>query len=317
MIIRQQYPFSEQFLALWSRIATVRVESFPFSSPLWHELWIKNFLRAPVEPYILSFEEKAIAPFVKNGTSVFFSGGEDISDYMDIVCPDDLIYIVWDEILQFLKKDAIQELTLSNISEYSKAFEYFANLQKSSPETINIQKNDTTPILTLPTTWGEYLNTLDRKNRHELRRKIKRFEETWSSTGISIQTTEDISILLELMKKDSKKQEFLTDSMVSFFQSFNTSFPLEFELLLLSISKIPAAIIAGFNYSCTYLLYNSGFDEAQFSGAGFYLKAKSIERAIEKNIKSYNFLQGNERYKYELGGKDLSVNTITVKISPH
>lgn len=317
MIITQPYPFSEQFFSLWSRIATDHDKYLPFTSPRWHELWIKIFLHAPIEPYILSLEEKAIAPFVKNETSVFFSGGQDISDYMDIVCPDDLVHSVWEEILHFLKKDAIQELTLSNISEHSKTFEYFTNLQKLSSETIRIQKEDTTPVLALPATWNEYLSTLDRKNRHELRRKIKRFEETWNSNGISIQTTEDISILLDLMKKDPNKNAFLTDSVESFFNSLSSAFHAQFEVTTLFISDTPAASIAGFISENSYLLYNSGFDEAQYSGAGFYLKVKSIERAIEKNVKSYNFLQGNERYKYELGGKDLEIYTITVKISTH
>lgn len=317
MITKIPFPFSDKTLALWNLILKNRHEIFPFQTPAWHSLWLKTFLHYPLETYFLSADDKAIAPFIRNENTVSFSGGAEISDYMDIICPDDLIPDVWQEILHFLKKDAIQELTLSNISEHSKTFEYFTNLQKLSSETIRIQKEDTTPVLALPATWNEYLSTLDRKNRHELRRKIKRFEETWNPHGISIQTTEDISILLELMKKDTKKREFLTDPMVSFFQSLNKSFPSEFELLLLSVSDIPVAIIAGFNYSHSYLLYNSGFNEAQFSGAGFYLKAKSIERAIEKNFTSYNFLQGNERYKYELGGKDLEIYTITVKISIH
>jgi CelD/BcsL family acetyltransferase involved in cellulose biosynthesis len=143
---------------------------------------------------------------------------------------------------------------------------------------------------------------------------MKRFEETWQKKDISIQTTDDISILFECMKKDEKKREFLTKSMISFFQSLMHAFPSAFELLLLSVSGNPAAIIAGFSHQHTYLLYNSGFDEAQFSGAGLYLKAKSIERAIKKNMKTYNFLQGNERYKYELGGRDFAIYTITVNI---
>lgn len=52
------------------------------------------------------------------------------------------------------------------------------------------------------------------------------------------------------------------------------------------------------------MTYNSGYSE---SLAGFYLKARHMLQAAERGIKKYNFLQGNERYKYELGGKDFLV----------
>ena len=314
MVTKLNVPFSDIITIHWNNLIQDRTDLFPFESPLWHSLWLKNFLHTPFEPYILSIEEKAIAPFIRNGNTVSFSGGKEISDYMDIICPESEICDVWPKILTFLKKDSIQTLTLSNIRENSKTYEYFISLQSSSPYKVTLEKEDTTPILSLPNTWDEYLTGLDRKSRHELKRKIKRFEETWGTEKISIQTTENITILLELMKKDSKKREFLTESMATFFHSLTISFPSEFELLLLSVSDIPAAVIAGFSYLDTYLLYNSGFDEAVFSGAGLYLKAKSINRAIEKKMKTYNFLQGNERYKYELGGKDFSVYTITVNI---
>jgi len=39
-------------------------------------------------------------------------------------------------------------------------------------------------------------------------------------------------------------------------------------------------------------------------------KAMAIKRTIEKGLKQYNFLQGNEAYKYHLGGCDFFVYTI-------
>jgi hypothetical protein len=146
---------------------------------------------------------------------------------------------------------------------------------------------------------------------------MKRFEEAHGINSISIRTSNEVSQLLFLMKKDSNKNAFLTDAMESFFNSLSSAFHSQFEVATLFISDTPASSIAGFISQSSYLLYNSGFDEEQFSGAGFYLKCKSIWRAIEKNIKTYNFLQGNERYKYELGGKDLAIFKITVNISKY
>ena len=317
MITKLTYPFSEKTLALWDVLLKERSELFPFESPVWHTLWLDAFLHDPLEPYFLSIDDKAIAPFVKDGQTVLFSGGVDISDYMDIIYSEEEIHDVWPKILTYLKNDSIQTLTLTNIAEYSKTYEYFTSLQSSSPDSITIQKIDTTPILSLPNSWIEYLLALDRKSRHELRRKMKRFEETYGNS-LSIRFSDEVSQLLFLMKKDSNKNAFLTNSMESFFKSLPSSFQFQFEVTTLFVKNIPAASIAGFNVSdASYLLYNSGFDEEQFSGAGFYLKSKSIARAIEKKLKTYNFLQGNERYKYELGGKDIAVYTITVDTSKY
>ena len=55
-------------------------------------------------------------------------------------------------------------------------------------------------------------------------------------------------------------------------------------------------------------LYNSGFDpEFSFYSTGVVLKALSIKKAVEDGKKKYDFLRGGERYKYELGAKDLQL----------
>ena len=83
-------------------------------------------------------------------------------------------------------------------------------------------------------------------------------------------------------------------------------------MLQANLSIVDGTLVASvifFMVDRTLLLYNSGFD-ATYQGAGFYLKAKMILWAIENNYTEYNFLQGQERYKYELGGKDVAVYRI-------
>lgn len=82
----------------------------------------------------------------------------------------------------------------------------------------------------------------------------------------------------------------------------------------LLVEKAPAAAMLTFSVGDTLMGYNSGFDEPKFSGSGFYLKAKMLARAEGQGFKKFNFLQGNERYKYELGGKDFYVYRIDVTL---
>ena len=115
------------------------------------------------------------------------------------------------------------------------------------------------------------------------------------------------------MKQDDAKAEFLTPTMEKFFESLAQEFKDELELLFLCTDNQAVAAILSFSTNNQRLLYNSGFSKEQYSGAGFYLKASAIKLAIEQKVETYNFLQGNERYKYELGGQDHQVYSIEYK----
>ena len=74
--------------------------------------------------------------------------------------------------------------------------------------------------------------------------------------------------------------------------------------MLLKIEGKIATGIMSFESQDEYWLYNSGYDpEFSYYSVGLLLKAHSIKKAIEAGKKKYDFLRGNERYKYELGGK--------------
>lgn len=165
-----------------------------------------------------------------------------------------------------------------------------------------MKEEDTTPITSLPP-------VLDKKNRHEMERKIRKFER--EHANIKISEGNDIRVLFSLMKLDERKKIFLTPDMEEFFRRIAQKFG---KLTVLTVQDKPAACMLTFAAGDTLMGYNSGFDEANYSGSGFYLKAKMLDRALDAGYKKFNFLQGNERYKYELGGKDFFVYKIDIKI---
>ena len=60
-------------------------------------------------------------------------------------------------------------------------------------------------------------------------------------------------------------------------------------------------------------MYNSGFDPAFADlSVGLLLKATTIRDAIERGLDSFEFLRGDEQYKYHLGGVDQAVYRMTV-----
>ena len=217
----------------------------------------------------------------KQGNELILAGGYEVADYLDINGS-------WDEIR---KKFQGYHLTLRNVPEDSPTVKYF-----------HMEKEDTTPMMTLPP-------VLEKKARHEMERKIRKFEREQTDIKIydSTDPVADTELFLFLMKLDERKKRFLTLDMEDFFKKIISAFQENIVLTILTVGDMPAAAMLAFKYGDTIMGYNSGFNEERFSGAGFYLKTMHIKRAIESRMKTYNFLQGNERYKYELGGKDFWV----------
>ena len=61
-----------------------------------------------------------------------------------------------------------------------------------------------------------------------------------------------------------------------------------------------------FDYNNDIYLYNSAYDPAYSSlSVSLLLKVFNIRDAINNGKKRFDFLSGNEPYKYDLGGQDV------------
>ena len=58
-----------------------------------------------------------------------------------------------------------------------------------------------------------------------------------------------------------------------------------------------------FDFANTFFLYNSGFNPDLYSqlGTGNVLTAYTIQQAIEQKKQTYDFLSGDEEYKFRFG----------------
>lgn len=294
--------------SLWNKLyghSTLRV---PFYTFRWHQLWWDIFGES-YQPLILLVDDFVIAPLAKKDNLVIFSGGVEISDYMDLVGPEEKKSKAWEEILKYLKENGISEIKLKNISQDSSTLEFFKRQ-------VNPEQEDTTPKFKLPKSWDEYLFSLNHKHRHELRRKLRKFER--EQPGFEIIEGKNIPGIIEevfrLMKLDERKSHFLTPEMQKFFSNLIKNFKDLISIKFLKRGDEIASFIIYFIEDGNFLLYNSGINEVDFPGAGFYLKAKNIQTAIEEGGKEYNFLQGSERYKYELGGQDFFVYNVSIQL---
>jgi len=77
-------------------------------------------------------------------------------------------------------------------------------------------------------------------------------------------------------------------------------------MCILEIDRTPAAMVMCFDYDNCVYLYNSGYNpEYRSLSAGLLSKALCIKESIQNGRERFDFLKGDETYKYRLGGTEV------------
>ena len=176
---------------------------------------------------------------------------------------------------------------------------------------------DVCPVIELPNDFETYLQErLSKKQRHEVRRKMRRIQEetqvNWYVVdgAQAIEAEMEAFIQLHRLSTD-EKHSFMTPEMQAFFREITRAMHDAGWLYLafIEINGAKAAAMLAFNYKGRLLVYNSGYDPATYAelSPGIVLTSLIIEDAIKRGIGIFDFLQGNEVYKYRFGAIDTFV----------
>jgi CelD/BcsL family acetyltransferase involved in cellulose biosynthesis len=153
---------------------------------------------------------------------------------------------------------------------------------------------------------------LSKKQRHEIRRKLRRAQEDvewhWRTSQTPEDLNRDIEVFFQLHEASAHdKAEFMTDQMQAFFRSIARVLLAE-GLLRLSVfhrDGLDVATNLSFSYRGRYLLYNSGYEpEQREHSPGITAVALSMQDAIAEKAVAFDFLSGDEPYKYQLGASN-------------
>jgi CelD/BcsL family acetyltransferase involved in cellulose biosynthesis len=177
-------------------------------------------------------------------------------------------------------------------------------------------------VLDLPASWDDFLNQLTGKERHEIRRKLRRLNEAgrvnFRVVESQAEVGEQIDLFLTLFKLNrSDKSDFMTDQRASFFRSLAGAMAEAgiLKLFFLDLDDIPAAAVMCFDYNSTVYLYNNGYDNQYRSlSVGLLSKIFTIQDSIRRGKNTYDFLKGTEAYKHRLGGKPVQLYRCQVKL---
>jgi CelD/BcsL family acetyltransferase involved in cellulose biosynthesis len=262
-----------------------------------------------------------IAPFFiaehEEENRLLLLGSFEISDYLDIICRADDLERFTAELLRYIQQSFIEpgritSLDLYNVIEDSPTLRALENAAKALDIDYKDSKLQHSPYIPLPEDWDSYLQTLDKKQRHEIRRKMRRAGEGQEELEVYItreagKLEDDIDDFLDLMVQDEAKAEFLSPLMR---QQMKATMRCAFEqdclqLAFLVIGGQKAAAYVSFDFLDRIWVYNSGLDRRYGAySPGWVLLAHLLQMAIEQGKHEFDFMRGDETYKYKYGAVD-------------
>ena len=295
-----------------------------FITPWWQQLWWRRYGDADANLEILSIRDAnallGIAPLMTRGDTLSFLGDTDLFDYHDFLvrdgCQDDFYATLW----QHIEAMDWKTMELKSLRESSETLSRFPQLAEANGWTATVTEEDVSPYTHLQPSWDEYVSGLRKKDRHELRRKLRRLNNGNEATQYAFNAPDDIADAMpdffKLMRASRPdKDDFLTSDRERFFTDLAQELASrdQFKLFFLELNHVRVASCICFDYNGSYLLYNSGYDpEYSALSVGLLNKALCIQDAIETGKKSFDFLRGNERYKYNLGGTNQTIHELVI-----
>jgi CelD/BcsL family acetyltransferase involved in cellulose biosynthesis len=253
-------------------------------------------------------------------------GSVDASDYLDLVAVRGREREVFDALLDALAQSTEWDaLDLYNVPAASATRSILPELVAARDWQFSAAPQVVCPIIALPGTFEDYVQSLDKKERHELRRKLRRSDGVEGLTWYAI-TSDDRSHDLDaaaeafidlMMKSRADKSDFMTDRMRRFFHRMihATHAGGFLHLAFLEVGGMKAATYLSFDYKRKRLVFNSGLETTGFQAlsAGIVLAARLIEEAIGRGYTEFDFLRGDEAYKYRLGAQDTWIYHVAVE----
>ena len=309
--------FSDELKKLWDILNSGESYS-PFLSFDMHNSWFKIFKRES-EIYIINHSNKLLMPLLIDNGKAEFTGGMDLFDLHDLIGPNSYSQSILDEILQHcFSIKGINELKIFSVLQDSYFFNKITKSAKNLSLTVDVTFEDVSPYIELPINWDQYLLNLSKKNRHEVKRKLKKLEtfgnvEILNSNNKNID--ENIELFFSLMSFNKDKNKFLTKQRKLFMKKNITSAVLNNfgSLNFLVVNNIKVASSFYFENSKKISVYNSGYDpDYRELSVGVLNHILNIKKFL--NHKSeVDFLRGDEEYKYRIGCKDRILVSISIK----
>lgn len=295
-----------------------------FALPFWLETVCRH-LGAPGEPHIAAVYEAdrllGVAPLALEGRTAHFLGTHEVCDYQDIVVAPGKSQAVMAAVIDHLRRQGIDRLDLRTLRPDAVVLDALKTVSPGQVESA-LSPDEVTFEIGLPDTWEGYLQQLSGKQRHEVRRKLRRLEShgpyAYRLVDGGDGLDEACDTFVSLFRKNrSDKADFMSGAMVDYFHDQIRALARHglLRLHFLAVDALPVATVLCFDYGGIRYLYNSGYDEHyEPLSVGILSKIFSIDAAIATGCRRYDFLKGQEIYKKRIGGQEVGLHRCQISI---
>jgi CelD/BcsL family acetyltransferase involved in cellulose biosynthesis len=246
-------------------------------------------------------------------TALLLNGSIEISDYLDLIVREE-------DHARFLT--GLLDFLATSLPDNWSALDWY-NLPDSSPTLAALKEESArrgwmhleemyrpTPRIALNGDFDEYLGRVEKKQRHEIRRKMRRAEESergvrWYISDMDASRVEsEIDSFLSLMEHDQGKAGFLHDSMRDQMRAVIRTAHENGWLWLAFLEADGQRIAACLNFDYNNKLwgYNAGVNRDFMDlSPGWVLLGYTLQWACENKRTEFDFMRGDEEYKYRFG----------------
>ena len=323
--------FSDCFETAWNTLVEQSIADTPFSRHEYLSEWWKTLgggewsvtrdgseysqlvlVSAKENDELIGLAPLFIAEYADRRT-LMLVGSIEISDYLDLIVREQDLPRFLSGLLDFLVSslpDSWDTIDWYNIPDTSPTRAALKAEADRRGWTFNEEVYRPTPRIPLDGSFEEYLSRLDKKQRHEIRRKLRRAAESDLNVRFTIVDKNadiegEIHDFFHLMTQDPNKASFLTPLMreqmtATIRNAFHQGY---LWLAFLEVEGVKVAASLNFDYKNKLWGYNSGVSREHMElSPGWVLLAHTIQWCCENNRYEFDFMRGDEEYKYRFGG---------------
>lgn len=313
----------------WDRLLAQSDADWFFPRGAWQRLWWRHFGADHALRLITVRDDSGrlvgIAPLMVPAAepcTLRLLGGTEVADYLDVIVERrhavELRAVLLEVVQVHLAWDT---LDLRCLPGDSATPGIAASTLGAAGIAVERALEDVCPSVPLRGSWDRYLAGLSKKDRHELRRKLRRavddLRAEWRTVGDARGCEAAVEAFLALHRSSGPaKAAFMTEEMAAYFRDL-AAMALEQGWLRMGVlwaGEAPISAAMGFAYGDRLYLYNSGYDPAYAANsAGIAAVGLLLRDAADEGLAVFDFLQGNEPYKYTLGAEDAPVYRVTAR----
>ncbi len=321
-------PLAELPASEWERLLATNPTASAFSNRAVHEAWWIGYGAEATDISLAVYDATgtlyAYLPLMLRPDGVRYLGATYHIDYatvlIDLTSTESPAAI--DALVAHLFADA-SALDLRRLRRADRAHEMLMSaLAMNTTRTATATIEDPAPAIDLTniTTFDEHLERIDKKDRHEIRRKVRRGEGAGVTISAKTHAVDDLAEFIKLHRARWGHHGLFTDDEKgardeTFMRELFARAPEGLITIIVARNLEFGSFAAGlFLRDATGIRYwNAGGElAARALSPGILLFAHGLQMAIAEHKQTFDFLRGNESYKYEVGATDVDVLMITV-----